>query len=493
MTNFSSHSHHSSNSTQDLFDSSLNRFLDEPGHLSALEIIMVLDDSAYSNDDRRLQSSNGALLLCQEESHLLHVATSSSSSSCENPEQSAPGLNLALKGDLEEIEKLKEMKLQLERDLKAKKERKKRRAQKKKKRRSALRNESNEEESPEHDVSVLKSKEQSEPKNSPKKVKDELKNREKVERDRNKKTSPRISKKESQKELSMQQSREGSGQEQSHGKTKQESLTLRELYSDTGSLLLEGYIQVKGNRRRHSSHERTSPFPEFTASDLMETDQEKESGSKRSVVDPLSPRQEKRRHSACDITRKAPARCTSCPIQEITIVKMSKKDASKMEVSLTKQRETKTKSKDEEGNNKHSSRKVKQVKNEKGKQESSPKAAKIKEITTTEVELNALKERQTPAAPATSKKDRLKIFEEERGSSASPRIRSRKKPGLSNKPPPKCVLDALNWATRSGLFGVNYDQTRRARMIAAHRREKFDELVGEYDRGVILRRHSVSS
>lgn len=481
MTDISCHSYRSNNSLQDIFDSSLHRFLDEPGHLSALE--MVLNDSTYLKD--HLEKSNGSLP-CHTTT-LLEV--SASSFDPETSQELMKSTETNLVEDMEEIMKLREMKLQLERDLKAKKERKKRRAQRKK--RMATANEMNEEEStPGQDLDVIDQEK------LPKKMnEDDGLKREKTKRHRDQKTSPQMSKKELRRETCTKQSPEQSHPKESHTKCKKdESLKLRELYTDSGSLLLEGYIQVEGNRRRHSSHERTLPFEELTNSDVMEINNDKEPVVNESKQ--FSPTQERRRHSSCDLSRKVPGRCTSCPIQEITIVRTSKRNPSDFDVTHARE-ETKLKSKEDEGNkdikDKNKAKQTKQAKKEKINQERIPKAVKTKEDSLTEAQLNALKEWRALAAAAKLKEERLKTFEKERGSSASPRIRSKKKPGLSNKPPPKCIMDALNWATRNGLFGVNHDQTRRARIIAAHRREKFEELVGEYDKGVILRRHSVSS
>lgn len=479
MTDLSCHScHNSNNSLQDLFERSLNRFLDEPGHLSALE--MLLNDSSYLKGS--LQSSSGSHR-CQE-SHRLDVSSSTFEleMSHELVKEQVAETNPALQEDMEEIKKLREEKLKLERDLKAKRERKKRRAQKKKKRKM-LEKGKTEEESPEHEKSALKNKDDSDQEKSPKKIKDD----DQTQLDRKEKESPLISKRKSH------QNREEACLEKTNTQRKEESLTLRELYTDSGSLLLEGYIRVDGNRRRHSSHERsTYAFPNFTKKDQIGTNKEKESLSKLSAGEHSNPKREMRRHSSRDVSGKPPARSTSCPIQEITIVRKSKRDQSKMEALLPEE-ETKFKSKDKDGNNKHG-KNVKQAKKEvTNKQETTPKTTKISEDALVEAELNALNEKEAREAALKQKEERLKKFEKERGSSTSPRIRSKKKPGLANNPPPKCILDALNWATRNGLFGANNDQTRRARMIASHRREKFEELISEYDKGLIRRRHSVSS
>ncbi|GAX24138.1 hypothetical protein FisN_9Hh391 [Fistulifera solaris] len=481
MAELSGCSHHSNNSLQDLFESSLNRFLDEPGHLSALE--MVLNDSSYLKNH---YSNNSSRSLLGNDTKLLE--TSSSSFDPEISQEFVKGevadiiINRARQTDMEEeIKKLREEKIKLEKDLKAKRERKKRRALKKK-RNDAKKEQQENEVSPVDDNQVsLANKDEIGQEKAPEKIEDEL-NRDGA------------------KEVQAPMGSVIKVEVESPNKTsfkrmvsKKESSRLRELYTDTGSLLLEGYIRVDGSRRRHSSHERpTCVLSDFTNSEEAETNPEKES-TKASVSEQSNTRKEKRRHSSCEVPRKAQERSTSYPIREIKIVKKSKKDPSKKEGTLQEEG-IKAQAKDDEGNIKKG-KTTKHVKKVKCKDETAPKATKTKgEVTLIESEMIVVKDEEPEPAALLSKKERLKKFETERGLSSSPsRIRSKKRAGLANNPPPKCILDALNWASRNGIFGMNNDQTRRARLIAAHRREKFEELVSEYDQGVIRRRHSVSS
>jgi hypothetical protein len=383
----------------------------------------------------------------------------------------------------EEIKKLREEKIQLEKDLKAKKERKKRRALKKK-RNDAKKEQKEKDVSPENDNQVSFTKQDEvDQETALDKIKVNL-NQEGTKEEPAPMDSLIIIEPETHKKTT----RMGKSKEVS----KKESVRLRELYTDTGSLLLEGYIRVEGTRRRHSSHERpTCVLSDFTYSEEAERNPEKES-TKLSVCEQSISRKEKRRHSFCEVHRKAPERRSSCPIREIIIVKKSTKDQSKKEGTLPDEG-SEAKAKDDEGNIAEG-KTAKNVKKDKCKDEAAPKATKTKEeVMLIESEVNVSKDEEPEPAALKSKEERLKKFETERGCSSSPRIRSKKRAGLANNPPPKCILDALNWASRNGLFGMNNDQTRRARLIAAHRREKFEELVSEYDQGVIRRRHSVSS
>ncbi|GAX27066.1 hypothetical protein FisN_9Lh391 [Fistulifera solaris] len=444
---------------------------------------MVLNDSSYLKNHCS-HNSSGSLL--GNGTKLLE--TSASSFDPEISQEFLKGevadtlINRARHTDMEEeIKKLREEKMKLEEDLKAKRERKKRRALKKK-RKDAKKEHQEKDVSPVDDNQVsLANIDEVHQEKAPEKIEDES-NREASEEDQAPMGSVFIVETESSNKTSFKRK-----------VSKKESSRLRELYTDTGSLILEGYIRVDGSRRRHSSHEMPrSVLSDFTNSEEAETNPEKES-TKASVSEQVNFGKEKRRHSSYEVPRQAPERRTSCLIQEIAIVKKSKKDQSKKEGTL-REEGSKAHAKDDEVNIKEG-KTAKHVKKDKCKDETALKATKTKEeVPLIESEVNVARDEEPEPAALKSREERLKKFETERGLSSSPcRIRSKKRAGLANNPPPKCILDALNWASRNGLFGMNNDQTRRARVIAAHRREKFEELVSEYDQGVIRRRHSVSS